>query len=720
MTKKFFSTMIALAIFVGVFGLLRFANADDTARDTTTNVGNQAPIITVTPSDGGSNGDTEVSDPTTSGSNVTFTVTAKDVNTDQYYAAFCSSDVIAGGLDGAAPTCEDADHTWAISTATNGTTPAQASVTYTTGTNTNGESACTSGEICSWYAFVCDDAGSPTVPGLCFPGTGSGDQGSAIGTVTFADVPVDGATLAIDDANYEFDTGNDGLTNGTYTEVDTSASEDGAQAAAALVAVQAGSNSTMYARGAVVYIYADTAGAAGNSLGVTEGGDTGNDITPVDTTGGNDDNASPFAINHAPVIDSVDIGDSTGGSGTIEPGDTVYFTVGVTDNDDQTQDTIDMYVCDTNSFTPGTGCDGGHEICKDLAVNPASVDAECSSSTIASVPTANATYTVYVFIQDQHEIQGTDEAGGPAQTYNVEDVAPYLDTTYGTSGYTASDTPSIAAGGQDTVDFSFGVIDENGDADLQSARGVFYLQSAGSSCSADENDCYIDAACSFDSHSTQTPGTKTADGDDEHAVASCQVTVYFNSTAGTWKVAGFATDAAVEEGPFAESSPSITVTSLQGIDVVQTEIAYSTVAIGGTSAGIDTSIGNVGNAVIDVQITGTAMTCTSGNCNIGVGTIPAAQQKWHSTLSTFDWDAAATDPGPWVLIGTAGSTLYNEAEGCANRDIAVRNDHTSTSETNESIYWKIRIPSAQAAGGYTGSNTFTSTANSTCSGASAH
>ncbi|MBU1018086.1 hypothetical protein KKA33_03595 [Patescibacteria group bacterium] len=53
--------------------------------------------------------------------------------------------------------------------------------------------------------------------------------------------------------------------------------------------------------------------------------------------------------------------------------------------------------------------------------------------------------------------------------------------------------------------------------------------------------------------------------------------------------------------------------------------------------------------------------------------------------------------------------------GCLNRSITVRTAHASTSETNESIWWKIRIPDTQASGFYTGSNTFASTLSSACS-----
>ena len=59
------------------------------------------------------------------------------------------------------------------------------------------------------------------------------------------------------------------------------------------------------------------------------------------------------------------------------------------------------------------------------------------------------------------------------------------------------------------------------------------------------------------------------------------------------------------------------------------------------------------------------------------------------------------------------TTATDETTGCLNRDIAIRNIHDATT-TNESIWWKIRIPAAQAAGSYTGANTFATTASTSC------
>ncbi len=100
---------------------------------------NTAPTISAGPSDGNSSSTT----PTKVGSNVTFTATATDTQSDNYYLAICKTDAVTAVNNGA-PTC-DGD-SWAISTSTASGAPA--TVTYTTliGDDESNE----------WYAFVCD------------------------------------------------------------------------------------------------------------------------------------------------------------------------------------------------------------------------------------------------------------------------------------------------------------------------------------------------------------------------------------------------------------------------------------------------------------------------------------------------------------------------------------------------------------------------------------
>ena len=119
---------------------------------------NTAPSISAGPSDGGSSS----ASPTTVGSNVTFTATATDGESDQYYLAICKTNSVTA-VNSAAPTCGGGS--WAISSAT--ASGSQASVTYAT---VAGDS-----ESNAWFAFVCDNNASS----LCSSSSqGSGTTGS--------------------------------------------------------------------------------------------------------------------------------------------------------------------------------------------------------------------------------------------------------------------------------------------------------------------------------------------------------------------------------------------------------------------------------------------------------------------------------------------------------------------------------------------------------------
>ncbi|MBN2096179.1 hypothetical protein JW752_02140, partial [Candidatus Peregrinibacteria bacterium] len=425
--------------------------------DTTLSVGNEGPLGIRTGSDGGSDATT----PTDEGDPISFTVTASDINGDQYYLAVCKTDAVTAGND-TFPTCDGGDWMDDDPTATN--SGSQASATYTT----TGSETC--GQSCAWYMFVCDKVSGG---GICMPPNGYGEQGSATGTITFADVPADGASVTYGGDIFEFDT-EDGVScsGGEDVCIDATDAEDGQDMAALMQINQTLTSTIGDDRGNVFYIYANHSniGAAGNSIALSKSGDTYNDITlsgsSLDNGAGGDvtdAQASPFKVNHRPSIGTVNIGDSTGGTGSVEPGEDVYFNVVVTDGDtDTSPDTIDMHVCLTNSFTEGSGCDANQTICSTTG-NSSGGNAECDSgdlsgdllSTYNPSSTTSGTKTVYIFLEDSHDLRdvGTDNT----QTYDVTNTAPTV------SSVTLTDTMNPAAGGSDTITWTAVINDDNGE-----------------------------------------------------------------------------------------------------------------------------------------------------------------------------------------------------------------------------------------------------------------
>ncbi len=120
--------------------------------------GNTAPSITVAPSDGGSSATT----PTNAGSNVVFTATATDTESDSWYLALCTTSAVTAH-NGAAPTC-DVDK-WCIS----------GSTASGSGATCNYATSASDAETNAWYAFACDNNASAACSAVA---QGSGDTGS--------------------------------------------------------------------------------------------------------------------------------------------------------------------------------------------------------------------------------------------------------------------------------------------------------------------------------------------------------------------------------------------------------------------------------------------------------------------------------------------------------------------------------------------------------------
>lgn len=187
MNKKLFSKFAMLALVVGIVGVFAAARVM-AAVPTSTQVNNVAPIFTVDPSDGGSDGTT----PTNVGANVTFTATATDANLDGYYLAVCKGNHITAGSGGAAPTCPDG--AWAVSLLT--TQGTGASVTYTA---LSGDA-----ESNAWYAFACDNntAGalcSTMSQGSTSPSPFKVNHAGTFGTVTVTNTS-DNASISPNDS----------------------------------------------------------------------------------------------------------------------------------------------------------------------------------------------------------------------------------------------------------------------------------------------------------------------------------------------------------------------------------------------------------------------------------------------------------------------------------------------------------------------------------------
>jgi len=630
--RKFLSRVIAPALIVGIFGLFAVANVlgasdpeaqvdiDNIVPTFTTNtVESWGQTWTGSAMDVVTRNESSITYPTNMGESVTFTATANDTNSDNYYLIVCDDNggVTTGGVN--APTC-----TTGTPFCISGSTASDVGATCSK--DTSG----LSNQTYNWWSYVCDANSG----GLC----------SAASTTS---------------------------QGGTHAE----------------------------------------AGNPGNEAG------------------------SPFHVNHIPSFTAGTIVDS--GNGTIAPGDIVKFINSADADTDTTTtpDTINMYVCSNEADQGGLNtafdfeantCTGGTLLCTASGVNPTSADATCNeaSSVIASIPTAHATdYSVNIYVEDMHSFDAAVEA----KDFTVIDVAPVLGT------YNTSDTYSFSVGASDTVTRAVTFTDNNGDNDPTLIDVVFFEDTeTDDTCSADEQNCYrydnedLSNATNCTVSDRSAAGTgKTATGSDNSLTVTCDYTVEFNASCGTtcdadgtatnnWEMSATATDG-LGDTNFTDSDTNSVVPASNGIGVDEAIIDYDTVALDTDSNSDITTMQNLGNQILDVLLSGTNMTLSGysgSSCASDTDCIVAAQQKFDEQNNVnFTW---ATTGDALISVAPGAGT---EAQGCLNRDMAVR-AVAATGTEDEVISWVIHIPAVQQSGSYTGTNTFAASAkvDNICSG----
>ena len=224
--------------------------------------------------------------------------------------------------------------------------------------------------------------------------------------------------------------------------------------------------------------------------------------------------------------------------------------------------------------------------------------------------------------------------------------------------------------------------DNNGGADITSASSTIYRSGVGSSCLADDNNCYPIASANC------TLGTVA--GNDRPATCTADIWFHADPTdsgtylAETWMCEITAIDAGGLTG--ASSTPTgVEMNTLLALDVTPT-IGYGTLTPGETIDPLDrlAVATTTGNAAIDANISGTNMT-------YGANTIDIGQQRYAT--SSVNWASTTVN-----YVATTTATLLEFVTGKPTA-------HPSNQAQN--TYWGIAVPSGQPVGDYTGENTYT-------------
>lgn len=216
--------------------------------------------------------------------------------------------------------------------------------------------------------------------------------------------------------------------------------------------------------------------------------------------------------------------------------------------------------------------------------------------------------------------------------------------------------------------------DLNGESDISNVAAVFYRTDVGSSCSADENDCYTVATC------TLTPGTATTKKYD----CSMNLQYYIDSTSsgGTasttnWTVKVTVTD--VSSVNVSDSSVNKEMETLLALNIPGS-IDYGSLGLNTTSASPQTLvITQHGNDEADVEVNGAFTTCSSISDRVA-----DIEQSFASSTGNF---AAG-------IQLTATPTDTNLEVGYRISDVVTK-----------TLYWNASIPTSGVLGSCTGVTT---------------
>ena len=261
---------------------------------------------------------------------------------------------------------------------------------------------------------------------------------------------------------------------------------------------------------------------------------------------------------------------------------------------------------------------------------------------------------------------------GVYPTVVIGNVAPTV------SGVTLNGNSNISLiiGTTTLVQATATVSDGNGYTDIATTSAVIFRTSSGTSCTANNNDCYIVPSCSL----SLCFGTS--------CTATCNANIWYFAqptdagspwASDTWSAAMNVSD--FENATGTATSTSVELLSLLGIQVASS-INYGSLSPGSTTASLNTpvTITSVGNVSMNATIYGTNMTN-------GANSIPVGDQSYATSVLSFSSGTTLlANPGTTVMLAIPKTT--------------------STIPASETLDWGLSVPDPQPSGNFTGVNTF--------------
>jgi len=242
---------------------------------------------------------------------------------------------------------------------------------------------------------------------------------------------------------------------------------------------------------------------------------------------------------------------------------------------------------------------------------------------------------------------------------------------------------NLVAGNNKTVYINGIVSDPQGASTITSVEVTFYRSGVGSSCSADNNNCYIISCDTYTilslnelDYDCPVPMTFYTDATDDGSQYSIQ----------NWIARVEVEDR--DRNTDVDSSETNDVNSLLALDI-PTSMDFGTLLNNQKTTvdnNLEMSIEQQGNDEADVLVSGTDMSCST------LGSIPAGNQKW--SLSDLGYDGN-------------GTNALTDGPTDTNLDVGYRTDDGTP--LTKTLYWNVFIP-YNVVGSCSGTDTVTAIA----------
>jgi len=414
--------------------------------------------------------------------------------------------------------------------------------------------------------------------------------------------------------------------------------------------------------------------------------------------------ASPFKVNHRPGFTVFS------DNSPVNPAATVTWTTTASDTDtDTANDTVSLYVCKADDFT-GTACGGGGTWC--------SVTGQASNPTCnVAAPLPDGNYSAYGFVIDSHSFAASPQGGD--STLAVNNMSPSItNTTILLQDTDAAGDLTLTVAQGETTDFlvKFVITDANSCVNISSGNEIASAliharmsELAQSACDGNDsnnnNNCYQAAQSGTGGQCVQDVSINACSGNTDTDVGwRCEFPLQYHAdpTTGTptptkdaytWTVAVQATDDDSATTGLVDDNDGNELGLFMAYSFTEGSIAYGgPLAPEAESADKTLTVSATGNVGLDEEVSGAANMCTDYPTCVG-STISVVQQKYDLD-SGIAWASMNGDGDD----GTLSATAHEVETNCLKTT-------TTGSPATKILYWKIKIPAAQASGSYTGADT---------------